>query len=273
MESNVFLALQKRIELGKRNHKAIAQFFLDYRGDYRKLKISDVATLTHTSNATIVRFCQDMGYMGFPEFKIELATQSNMFLGTENTESINDINYSEHYEAVVKSLKMTEDANDKLLINTVVDKIINSDSINIYAVGETNVVAQDFQLKLIRIGFKATAFMDPHTQYFVATNASPKSVAIGISYSGTSTSVFENLKRSKQSGATTFLVAKPGLKKPNYVDFMLSCSSTESGSRVFSTTSRFAILYLFDIIYHELIARDLKYYNTLLDETRIIKGR
>lgn len=273
MESNVFLTLQKKVELGKKNHKRIAKFFLDYRGDYRKLKVVEVAELTLTSNATIVRFCQDMGYMGFPEFKIDLATQSNMFLGTENTESINDLNTSEHFEAIVKSLKMTEDANDKIIINAIVDRIKNSEKIDIYAVGETNIVAQDFQLKLIRIGFNATAYSDAHTQHFTASHGTNRTVALGISYSGTSTSVFENLKTSKENGSTTFLVAKPGLKKPSYVDYMLCCSATESGSRVFSTTSRFAILFLLDIIYHELIATDTDRFNQLLDTTRIIKGR
>ncbi len=273
MEENIFISLQTLMQVGKKNHKRVAKFFVDYDGDYKRLKLTEVSEETLTSNATVVRFCQELGFTGFPDFKIALANEAELYRGTENTDSLKELNYSEHYSAIVKSLKMTELANDKLAINTLVDRIKHSDQVNLFAVGETNIVALDFKLKLIRIGFQATAETDNHTQHFLASHSTNKTVAIGISYSGTSTSVFKSLKLAKEKGATTFLIAKPGLPKPSYVDFIIRCSATESGSRVFSTTSRFSILFLLDIVYHEIIATDQDYYETLLKKTRIIKGR
>ncbi len=273
MDDNIFISLQTLMQVGKKNHKRVAKFFLEYDGNFKMLKLGEVSEKTLTSNATIVRFCQELGFTGFPDFKIALANEAELYKGTENTDAIKDFSYSEHYEAIVKSLKMTELANDKLAINTLVDRIKHSDQVNLFAVGETNIVAQDFQLKLIRIGFHANANTDIHTQHFLASHSTNKTVAIGISYSGTSKSVFKTLKLAKENGATTFLISKPGLPKPTYVDYMIRCSATESGSRVFSTTSRFSILFLLDVVYHEIIATDQEYYQDLLKQTRIIKGR
>ncbi len=273
MEDNLFISLQEIMQTGKKNHKRIARFFANYDGDFKRLKLSEVSDETLMSNATIVRFCQDLGFTGFPDLKIALANEAEMYNGTENTDNSKDVNYHEHYQAIVKSLKMTEQSNDKLVINTLVDRIKHSDQVNVFAVGETNTVAQDFQLKLIRIGFNASAHSDQHTQHFLASHSTDKTVAIGISYSGTSKNIFKSLQIAHSKGATTFLIAKPGIPKPSYVDFMIRCSATESGSRVFSTTSRFAILFLLDIVYHEIIGTDFDYYQNLLKETRIIKGR
>lgn len=268
MENGIFIELKDCSIYGKKTYQRIAKYLLDYSKDYRFLKISDVAKQAYTSNSTVVRFAKEFGYSGFPELKIELGNQNKIFLGTDNSE-IAELNYKKHYDAITKSFRVTQTINTQEVIMQISNLIIKTQKIDLYAVGETNVIAQDFQLKLVRIGFSATAEQDTHTKHFIASNSSKKNLAIGISYSGTTASILLNLKEAKKVNATTVLICKTGVKKPLYVDIILHVFATESGARVFSATSRFSILYLLDIIYHEVINTNQKKYHNKLEKTRI----
>jgi RpiR family carbohydrate utilization transcriptional regulator len=272
MEKGIFSELNEKLLYGKKTQKRIAEFLINYEGDFRKLKITDIANSVCTSNATIVRFAQDMGYLGFPEMKIELENQARIFQGNDYSKGEKE-SQRIHIMSLITSFEMTSSVNTHSQILNFVDKIKSSKNVDIYAQGETNITAQDFALKLIRIGFVATAHQDSHTKHFVATNSTTETLAIGISYSGTSTEVFESLSLAKTHGATTFLIAKEGTKKPEYIDYMLNIQCSESGARVFSTVSRLTILYLLDIVYLELIETNSEFYHDKLNKNRLKRSR
>lgn len=55
-----------------RKQKAIARFILDHKGFVAFASAHDVAARTHTSAATVVRFCQMLGYQGYVQFRARL---------------------------------------------------------------------------------------------------------------------------------------------------------------------------------------------------------
>ena len=151
--------------------------------------------------------------------------------------------------------------------------IKGANNVDIFAMGETNAVAKDFSLKLIRIGIMSTCHEGIHTQHFVATNSTKETISIGISFSGNTSETLHALEEAKEYGATTILIAKKHTKKPKYVDHILYVECSESGARVFSTISRFSILYLLDLIYMELIQTNPVYYNERLVNTRLKESK
>ena len=246
------------------------QYIVDYKGDYNNLRISEIAKNSYVSHATVVRFAQRLGYNGFPELKLQLTYQKQNYAGTDNT-FVNDNSITGHLNDIIDSFDKTKKMIKIEEIVKVVDLLNKSEVINIFALGETNVVAQDFQLKLVRIGKNATAFSDVHTQHFCACNSNEKTLAIGITYSASTPQVLESLKNSAKYGATTLLISGYKTKVPNFVDYVLRVQANESIARVFSTTSRFTILFLLDIIYHKLIETNTEYYNEKLIDTRLKK--
>lgn len=272
MEKGIFNELKGKIRIGKKSHKLIAQFLLSYQGDFRKLKISYVAQETCTSAATIVRFAQSLGYLGFPEMKIDLQNQAKIYQGDDYSGE-NEIRQNIYLDLLNDSFKKTSEINTQAQILNFINKIKTAKNIDIYAKGETNVTAQDFALKLIRIGHMATAHQDNHTQHFIAGNSTKNTVGVGITFSGTSSDTLDNLKLAKEYGATTFLICKKGVKSPPYIDYTLNVSSSESGARVFSTVSRLTILFLLDTIYLELINTNPDFYHKKLNKTRIRGSR
>ncbi|HZJ86982.1 MAG TPA: hypothetical protein VFC75_02045, partial [Erysipelothrix sp.] len=59
--------------------KNIAQNVFDYHKSILEMNIEEFSELNHVSNSTIVRFCQKLGFKGFSDFKITLASEINTF--------------------------------------------------------------------------------------------------------------------------------------------------------------------------------------------------
>lgn len=269
MNENIYNKITYYAKNGKNSAKTIAKFLLEYSGDLNQLKIVDISMATYTSNPTVLRFVNMLGYDRFAEFRIDLVNASFQYLGEDD--DLDFISFERHYESVIQAFKMTKKLNSIDSIENLVYFLKKSDIINLYAMGETGIVAKDFHLKLLRIGINSTFFEDKHTQHFSACNSSLNTLAIGISYSASVVEVLDNLKESKKYGAHTYLITKIGIEKPDYIDEILYVNASESSVRVFSTTSRFALMFLLDLAYHNLINSDIDYYKKKLDKTRLLK--
>jgi DNA-binding MurR/RpiR family transcriptional regulator len=265
MEQGFYAKLEEIAKNGKPTQKEIAKYIYEYKDETSKLKINDVAEKTNTSSASVVRFAKELGLSGFAELKVALKINNNILQGQDNLAADN----FEFCETIIDSLQKTHKCINQRSIETLVTKIDTCRKVDVFAIGETNVVAMDFQLKLLRIGKIATAFQDTHSQYFAAKNAKKGDIAIGISYSATTITTLDALRHAKESGSYTVLICKNGVTCPDYVDLIIYVEASESSSRVFSTTSRFTLLYMTDYIYHLLISKNKEFYYHQLDVTRI----
>lgn len=248
----------------------IARYLIDYEGDYISLKIKTVASATNVSISTVSRFATYIGYQSYQEMLFHLAQDQSNVEYNDNA-NIHNRNIEKHMQDIISTFQMTKSAIDEVEVKKVINLISKSDKINIFALGETNIVAQDLQLKLVRIGFNATAYQDIHTQHFSACNSTSKTLSIALTYSSTTKEVLKNLQTAKEFGSHTVLIGNKQANDSDFVDIYLDVIATESIARVFSTTSRFAMLFLIDVLYHKLIQTKEEKYNQKLTTTRLIK--
>ncbi len=248
----------------------IARFLLDYDGDYSTLKIKTISDATNVSNSTVSRFANHLGYTSYSELIFNLDQVRREELKDDNS-NLHNHDISKFMSDIISTFEMTKDSIEEESILKVIKLIKKADKINIFALGETNVVAQDLQLKLVRIGFNATAYQDIHTQHFTACNSTNKTVSIALTYSSTTKEVLKNLETAKSYGSETVLIGNQKANSSKFVDIYLNVIATESIARVFSTTSRFAMLFMIDILYHKLIQQDEQTYTQKLTKTRLIQ--
>ncbi|MFV0246846.1 MAG: MurR/RpiR family transcriptional regulator [Mycoplasmatales bacterium] len=245
---------------------AIARFLLQYEDDFATLKVKKISDEVNVSVSTISRFSTYLGYVNYQQLIFNLV-EANKIDHTEDVEEP----ISKHYTDVLASFEMTKSTLDTKILDKVVSLIKNADMVNIFALGETNIVAQDLQLKLVRIGINATAYQDIHTQHFTACNSDENTLSIALTYSSTNKQVLQNLKTAKDYKSKTVLIGNQEANNDDFIDYKLNVVATESISRVFSTTSRFSMLFMVDILYHTIINSNIKKYRSILEETRIIK--
>jgi DNA-binding MurR/RpiR family transcriptional regulator len=248
----------------------IARFLLDYDGDYTSLKIKTISEAVNVSMSTVSRFANNIGYQSYQEMIFNLS-QARLDDEKSDNSDIHNQDIDKLMADIISTFEMTKQCLDMEAIDEVIAKIKASDKVNIFALGETNIVAQDLQLKLVRIGYNAIAYQDIHTQHFTACNSTENTLSIALTYSSTTKEVLKNLETAASYGSKTVLIGNRNANNSDFIDTYLNVEATESIARVFSTTSRFGMLFIIDTLYHKLIQTDEEMYNQKLTKTRLIK--
>lgn len=119
------------------------------------MSIVDVAEETYTSPATVSRAIKKCGIDGFAELRYKISQKNH-----ESSSSVGQIN-----EILEKSLREATNTVEEISINNVlkaVEYIRNSKRIYVLARGLTELVAQEFTLKLQLLGFNVFEISDPN---------------------------------------------------------------------------------------------------------------
>lgn len=256
--------------------KKIADYILDNAEAISKLSVSELASNSKTSTASIVRFSRKMGYAGFGDLKIEIAKD---LMVKEKEYTYVDENYDCNIDSVInkiankniETINQTRLLNDKDVISESVEKIINAKNIYIFGVGGSALVALDLQMKLLRINKQAFTSLDSHTQLMVSSNIDKDDIAIAISYSGESKEVIKSIENAKSRGSKTVCITKfSDNPLSKMCDLKLVVPNIEKKLREGAISSRIAMLTLIDIIYISIIQENLNDAEHKLQETKRI---
>ncbi|MGH4124349.1 MAG: MurR/RpiR family transcriptional regulator [Clostridium sp.] len=246
------------------SEEKIATFIMNNIDSVYRLTASELADKTDTSPASIIRFSKKVGYSGFKELKISLAEESLE----------NNINKNEIYQAItvndstssiiekvalesMKAIKDTVKLIDVDSIELAVEAIRNANIINLFGVGSSSLVAEDFQYKLVRLKKQANLYKDHHLQLVSASNMYENDVAIAISHSGKTRETFAALEAAKKAGAKTISITRFGENPISQIaDIKLYTTEVEKHLRMGAISSRIAQLTVIDILFINLIKQD-----------------
>ena len=106
------------------NDKLILDYFIQHKKQLPYLSLSDICKDLYLSNATIVRFCQKLGFKGFNELKFTLRNELNSSSDFSNSWQI-----LQHRTAVLKDFI---DNIDTVKIKDICSQILQSESLYIY---------------------------------------------------------------------------------------------------------------------------------------------
>lgn len=243
------------------SERKIADYIINNTDIVYNLTASELADLTNTSPASIIRFSQRLGYEGFKELKISLAKEmpqkdfnedkiyEKITIHDSLNEIINKIAVG-HINAIKNTIKLTD---EKAVMNAI-EAISSARRINIYGVGGSSLVAQDLQYKLVRIDMPAYIYLDNHLQLVSAANITSSDVAIAFSHSGKTIETYRALEISKQRGAKTISITKFG-ENPisNISDIKIYTTEVEKTLRMGAIASRIAQLTIVDILFIGII--------------------
>lgn len=236
-----------------KKEKKIADYVLN-NSNVIYMSITELAEACDVGETTIIRFCRKLGTKGYQEFKLVLARE--MVSPEEDVHQ--NIGPLDDLESIIKK---TTQANISAIEDTVkvvssdeldkaINAILNADKVDIYGVGASAFTAGDAKYKLMRIGINAEAIGDPHIQCMSTVNLTPKSVAMGISFSGSTKDTVDSLTLAKKAGAFTIAITNYE-KSPitKVADAVLLTSAKETPLRSGALTSKIAQLHIIDILY------------------------
>jgi DNA-binding MurR/RpiR family transcriptional regulator len=222
--------------------------------------ISELAVECHTSEASVVRFCQAIGMSGYSQLKIDLATElgrefaqfgDSLSYGSDivETDSLQDMALKISTLEIL-AIQETVAKLDFAELARVVSAMDAADRAILFGVGASHFIAEDLQHKLFRIGRNAFALNDAHEAWAGASLLSPQTVAIGFSHSGETVETVNFLRVARAGGAFTVAITSvPESSLVKEAEVSLFTEVRETAFRAGAMVSRIAQLAVVDCLF------------------------
>ncbi|WP_433059578.1 MurR/RpiR family transcriptional regulator [Dactylosporangium sp. CS-033363] len=261
-----------------RAEQRVGRIIVEEAATAAQMTITELAKRADTSETTVIRFCRAIGVSGYPELRLKLAAESGRVQDDPAQEAIgSDISLSDDLGQVVKTIafadaRAVEDTAAQLdleALEKVITAIAAARRIDIYGVGASAFVAQDFQQKLHRIGLTAYAWSDLHLALTSAALLATGDVAIGISHTGTTVDTMEAFAEAGRRGATTVALTNfPKSPITREADLVLTTAARETTFRSGAMASRLAQLTVVDCVFVGVAQRTYDRTREALEATR-----
>lgn len=242
------------------SEKKVAEYILRYPDEVVNYSVTELAQLSGVSDATVVKFCQKVGYTGYQQLKIMLAQE----LVHPHRPNFGELDPNDTIAGIkakviamnVTALEQTMRTLSDTAVERAVDALDHAPNIHIYGLGASGVVALDAEFKFMRINRRCHAFTDSHAQCAMAALLQPQDVAIGISHSGFTSEIVQALKIARNAGATTICITNH-LDAPitEVSDICLYTAAQEPAFRSGATASRVAQLSVIDVLFISVAQR------------------
>ncbi|WP_201290706.1 MurR/RpiR family transcriptional regulator [Erysipelothrix aquatica] len=237
----------------------IRNFILKNSELFLELGVREVAKATYASPSTVVRFCKRIEPLGFNQLKIKLASEINSYENIsidilnstiiEENDSFTDIT-DKITNISLKSIEETRMLLDEKTICDAAKLICDSQVIDLYGTGASNVVATDAAYKFMRIGKISQCYQLYDRQVVQALNSNQNHTAIIFSFSGETKEMLEIARTLQENGTPTIaIVGSIGSALSAYIDLMIYVSAKETTYRSGAMASRTAQLYVVDLLY------------------------
>ena len=242
--------------------RKLADYILKHYDNVVLMSIGELAEKAGVVKSLIIRFCKSLGFDGYSQLKVSLSHElarneqfnyTPYINGEDNSSDILDKIFS----ANIKTLHDTAAGINRKVLNEVVDLLGKAKNIYIYGIGTSSGVANDFQYRLMQLGYTAFCFIDIVSMTVSTQNIKPGDVAIGISNSGSSIATVDTLALARENGAKTVcLTSYPNSKIIEHSDFPIIIYTDEIQYPIEATSARIAHISVLDTISISLSAKD-----------------
>ncbi len=225
------------------------------------MSVAEFAENASVANSAIVRCCKSLGFEGYAELKMTLAMElsKNKQLNytpyiypTDDASTILDKIFS----ANVKTLHDTAAQMDRKLLQKVVELLDKAHAIYIYGIGTSAAIVNDFQYRIMQLGYTAFCYTDVPSMKISTMNIREGDVAIGISHSGRTIATIEALKLAKENGAQTVCITSyPGSHITREANFPIEIFCDEIQYPMEAISARIAHISVIDTLTIALSAR------------------
>lgn len=152
-------------------------------------------------------------------------------------------------------------------------RVLSAKTINLFGIGQSQLVCRDFEAKLMRINKQCHAYGDWHNQLLSAKNMSERDLAVAISYSGMTRETVECARAARETGACIIAMTRAQLDSPlaRQADYVLNVSASEPLLRSGAMASRMSQLVVIDMLYAACVTEDFERCSAIIKHNIISK--
>ncbi len=214
--------------------RKVASYIMEEKTAILNLSVQELSKRTATSPATIIRFCNTIGFRGYTELKFYIERSILSMSGENNhinkKDSINVIKqklFNGHKSIIDDTFMVLNDAE----LEKAIDALSRAKKIQIYGEGSSGSIAGTAFNLFTNLGLNCNVHTDAFAQVATAANLSKNDVALGIAHSGRIINTIDALKVAKKSGSTTICITGY-VDSPitDVSDIVLYCSAASSSN-------------------------------------------
>ncbi len=268
-----FIRIQGTYNSLRTAEQRVADFILKHAEELIYLTVTELAERTQTSESTVVRLCQKIGYKGYQEFKIMLARDlvgptETVYEQIDRTDSLSALK-TKVFQANAQALKDTIEVLADEELGKAVEAIARARRVEVYGIGGSAPLALDAYHKFMRLGIHAVWLNDSDLMAMSSSLLESSDVALGISHTGASRDVCDAMENARNAGATTICIthqATSPITKVSNIKLFTAAKETAFGSD--ATSSRIAQLSIIDVLYAGIANQDYDHALALVQKTR-----
>jgi len=255
--SCLFQIEQKKPHLSEKE-LLVAEYILQDPARAVNPSLDELSQAIGVSDTTLFRFVKKLGYSGYQQFRIALATEAmDPKLGVyDTTDPVTDAQSAVHavFERNARALEQTLQLLDLHVFDQAAHLISQAKSVVFFGLGGSSAVAQDGFHKFLRTGLPILAPVDFHMQIMIASQMDSDCVGLLISHSGFNKDALYLAESIKQNKAKlVILTSQPYSPMVSIADMVLLCAGQKSPYASEAFAARIAQLSVLDALYLEVM--------------------
>jgi DNA-binding MurR/RpiR family transcriptional regulator len=239
--------------------------------------IIDLADRSGTSTATVTRFSRTLGFKGYANLRVAVATETGRAEQARwETDISGDIAPDDPLDDVLaivaaadtRAIQATASGLDTAAVERVAAAIAGAGRVELFGLGSSGTSAREMAFRLERIRIPVWHRTDTHTALTNAALLLPGDVAIGLSHSGRTRDVIETLAEAADHGALTVAITSFG-RSPlaEVADVVFTTSVLETTFRLAALSALHSQLLVLDLIYVAVAQRTFERTSEALELT------
>jgi len=255
--------IQQNIDKMPSVQKKIALYVTKHPEQVVRMSISLFARQSGAkSEASIVKFYTNLGFSGYHDFKVSLATEiagknfdipyhDNPISIDDNIETIR----KKIFVSCMRVLEMNNNSVQDEMLEKTVSILQGANRIFILGYGTSAVAAYDLYIKLTRLGLDCHFSVDAHANALTLSNPKEGDVVFAISFSGESKDIIYQVQELKGHIPIIALTGESISPLAQVADVCIAIQSFETAYRTDAMVGRIVLIALMDIIFTSLAVK------------------
>lgn len=250
------LAIQTHLTQLTKSEQLVADYVLENTEQVLHMTLGELSKATGVGEATVLRFCNKIGYEKFGSLKLNIAMDLSE---QEDDSSIDATLISKVGSSITEAVNDTMELLKEEDIKKAVNYIENCSHLWFYGVGSSGLSALQAEANFTRIGLFSSAIIDPHFQAMNASVLSKDDVVVAFSISGSTTDIYESCKIAKESGSKIIVITNfIGSPIASLADVVLLTAAKEHVLKGGTITGSISQLCVLDCLKLEYVRRHEK---------------
>lgn len=271
---HLLLFIKEQMSHLTKHEKRIAEYFMEHPEKTINLSAKELGKITNTSAASVIRCTHKLNFKGFTDLKLAISR----YLPQHEQSIYQEIKQDETVDSISKklitrashTLEMTEKHISDESINQIVDQLYDTQTMIVFGVGASSLVAQDLYQKFTRIGKQVIHSLDTHFLATAIASHNKSCILIGISNSGENNETISLAKVARKYGVKTVgLTQSEQSTLAKVADFyLIHDASSEKSLRLAATSSFISQLMTIDILFYSYLSRNYDEHVVTMSKTR-----